>query len=146
MTPHFVDDAASWFSDRKVRGSVRTFLVSDEDLEWFAEQAYPIGGLYHGRGREMVASYFIGLASAAAGEVEARAAHEDPADSVDISIPFDPTAPAEHCKDDLGTIIAHVLGRVDDEESSDEVVWLWRRVLIDLLRQRDELRRRGRTL
>ncbi len=144
MTPHFVDDPASWFSDRNVRGFVSTFLQSDLDLERFAEQADAIGWRYYRRGRKMVADDFLGLGSAAAGEVEARRGYDAEADSVDISIPFDATAPAEHCKDDLGTIIAHVLALVDDDESSEEVVRLWRRVLIDLLYQRDELRRRGR--
>jgi hypothetical protein len=146
MTPHFVDDPASWFSDRNVRGSVNTFLKRDHDLEEFARQADEIDWRYHTRGRQMVASYFLGLGSAAAGEVEARRSHEHPADSVDISIPFDATAPAEHCKDDLGTVMAHVLVLVDNQETSEEVNRLWYRVLIDLLYQRDELRRRGRIL
>ncbi len=107
MTPHFVDDPASWFSDRNVRGFVSTFLQSDLDLERFAEQADAIGWRYYRRGRKMVADDFLGLGSAATGEVEARRGYDAEADSVDISIPFDATAPAEHCKDDLGTIGPH---------------------------------------
>lgn len=41
--------------------------------------------------------------------------------------------------------IASVLARVDERETSEGVAKLWRRVLIDLLYQRDELRRRDRT-
>lgn len=141
-----IDDPDAWFSDRKVRGSVSTSWRSNEDLERFGEQADAIGWEYHRRSRKMVADYFLGLGGAASGEVEARRGYEDPALCVDISIPFDPTAPIEHCKDDLCTIIAHVLVRLDDDESSDEVIGLWCNVLIDLLYQRDEFRRRGRIL
>ncbi len=144
MKPHFVDEPTSWFSDRNVRGSVNTSSRSDWDLEEFAAQADEIGWLYHRRDRKMVADYFLALGGAALGEIESRREYEDRALSVDISIPFDPTAPAEHCKDDLGTIIARVLVRVDERETSEGVARLWRRVLIDLLYQRDELRRRDR--
>jgi len=140
-----VDDPNSWFSDRKIRGSVWTDFASDDELKDFADQADEIGWSYHRRGREMVASFFLAIGGAAEGEVEERRKRDgDRAVGVDVSIPLDPTAPPEHLKDDIGTILAHVLALVDNEETSTEVNDLWRRVLIDLLNERDELRRRDR--
>lgn len=140
-----VDDPNSWFSDRRIRGSVSTDFASDEDLEEFARQADEVGWSYHRRGREMVASLFLAIGGAAELEVEERRRRGgERAACVDVSIPLDPTAPAEHAKDDVGTILARVLALVDNEETSTEVNDLWRRVLIDLLNERDELRRRDR--
>ena len=145
--PYFVNDPESWFSDERVRGDVPD-MYSEEDYRIFAEQASDLGWEYRNRGRQMIASYFLGLVSAAethADEVRNRV--EDRAASVDISIPFDETAPLEHRKDDLTTILARVLPLTDPFESPGERVSdLWRKVLIDLLYQRDELRRRGRIL
>lgn len=140
-----VDDDNSWFSDRKIRGSVSTDFASDDGLLAFAEQADEIGWSYHKRGRQTVAGFFLAVGGAAASEVEERTARGgDRAVCVDISVPLDPTAPAEHLKDDVGTILAHVLALVDNEETDSEVNALWRRILIDLLHERDELRRRDR--
>ncbi|MFI5261011.1 MAG: hypothetical protein ACHQZR_00485 [Candidatus Limnocylindrales bacterium] len=144
MKPHLVDDPDSWFSDRKVRGSVPTDFESNDDLEEFARQAYELGWTYHQRGREMVGSFFLSIGGAAEGEVEERHRTGDRSVCVDVAVPLDPTAPAEHTKDDLGTILAHVLALRDNEETSTEVNHLWHRVLIGLLNERDELRRRGR--
>lgn len=145
MTPHYFDDPTSWFSDRRVRSSISASACLDaDDYEDIAYRASELGWQYHLRGRSMVGSYFLGLAGAAEDAAEARRTHDDTMMCGDISIPFDETAPPEHCKDDLGTIIAHVPVFMDAEDVSSDVVWLWRRVLIDLLYQRDELRRRGR--
>lgn len=146
MKPHMVDDPNSWFSDRKIRGSVSADSAKDEDLKDFASQADEIGWSYHRRGREMVGSFFLAIAGAAEGEVEERRRTGERAVCVDISIPLDPTAPPEHIKDDIGTVLARVLRLVDNEETSMEVNDLWRSVLIDILSERDELRRRDRIL
>lgn len=145
VIPHYVDDPASWFSDQRVRGSITVSYGMDaEDYEDVAHGAYAVGWRYHYVGRSMVAGFFLGLAGAAEEAAQAKRGRDDALMCIDISIPFDETAPPEHCKDDLGTIIAQVLAFMDADDMSSDVTWLWRRVLIDLLHQRDELRRRGR--
>lgn len=91
----------------------------------------------------MVADYFLALGSAASGEVETRR-REDRAICVDISIPLDPTAPIENARMTSGRFSLTSIVMVDNQETTTEVNDLWRRVLIDLVYQRDELRRRGR--
>jgi hypothetical protein len=144
IRPHFVDDPDSWFSDQRVRGSIWPWLVERDELLEFAAQAYEIGSDYQRRGRTMVADYFLGLAGAAAGEAEDRERRLESADSVDISIRLDETAPGDHRKDDIGTILARVFQLMDRFDSEDDVRHLWERVFVELSRQRDELRRRGR--
>ena len=121
-----------------------TDFLSNDELEEFARQAEALGWDYHRRGRQMVASYFLRLAGAASGEVKDRARHLERAISVDISIPLDETAPGDHQKDDIGTVLARILQLMDDLEVSEDVNWVWRRIFVELSRQRDELRRRGR--
>ena len=96
----------------------------------------------------MIASYFLGLAGAAETHADELRDHRpDRAASVDISVPFDETAPLEHRKDDVATILARILPLTDPFETpGEDVAGLWRKVLIDLLYQRDELRHRGRIL
>jgi hypothetical protein len=119
-----------------------TGLVGD-DLEQFIRQANEVAAVYEERERSVVAGALSGLALVAwlraATTIEGK---EWPA-GISLHTPLDPTAPREHSRDDIGTLMARCMAMEDGPETRAAVRIVWRRIVVALSYARDELELRG---
>jgi hypothetical protein len=131
-----------WPNDR-IRLEVCFDTLDEDELTVLAGDAYALGVLYQDRERHAAASALFTLSDFAQAEIDDRARAGRISDTVIWSSPveFDPTAPAEHKKDDLGTVIARIIALADADGGG--VGHVWARIASQLAKERDRLRREG---
>ncbi len=104
--------------------------LTPEERKQFSEQALELVDLFEGRERENVTGVLMNLATVA---MVATRQEEDR--SVGSVIPTEWTTPADHLRDDLGTIVAFVLQRIESEVTLPAVKIGWTKVVGELKRQ-----------
>lgn len=135
-----------WGDRRRLFIDLSIEFLDEWDLEQLVEDASALAMEYRGRERVHVAASFAALASVASGELEERQTNSNnpewvQASSWTVPVEFDPTSSAEHNKDDLGTVMAHAMAMAERAEISDDLAHLWFRIVRQLARERDRLRR-----
>jgi hypothetical protein len=111
--------------------------LAGEDLAQWYEQAKGLSDLFEERERQTVSGFFMGIAAMAMFSAQGLltgAEHES-----SLVTPTDFTAPDDHQRDDIGTLMAHVMAVMDKPETRPNVRETWRQVLVALMRNRDVL-------
>jgi hypothetical protein len=134
-----------WGDRTRVFIDLSVDLLEDADLKQLEADAADLGSEYFRRERHHVASAFYGLAGIAHEELEERRQNAGnpgwtQAASFTVPVEFDPTASAEHNKDDVGTVMAHAMAMAESQDVSDDLAQIWFGVVRRLARERDRLR------
>jgi hypothetical protein len=115
--------------------------LSADDLVQLREQAAALLARFAGSDRLTEDLLFL-LVKAAADEMESRAKDDTEWEHQLLSV-VDWTAPPEQVKDDIGTLVAHILALTDDPDTRPAVRAVWYAFIAAVLRNRDALRKLG---
>jgi hypothetical protein len=107
--------------------------LSEEDRKQIADQARALRSQYRFRYRETINGVLLGI------EISALYGGREMPTFGGSHSPADPTAPPDHHRDDVGTLMARVAALMDADETRPAVRRAWGKVLADLAHERDRV-------